>query len=74
TVMVEKLNEHDLHIVLEAINSYEVPVKIDINTATTDIHHAEAQHAETCKFLKNGQVFIQRGENIYSVLGNAVKQ
>ena len=74
TVMVEKLNEHDLHIVLEAINSYEVPVKIDINTATTDIHHAEAQHAETRKFLKNGQVFIQRGENIYSVLGNAVKQ
>ena len=49
-------------------------MKIDINTATTDIHHAEAQHAETRKFLKNGQVFIQRGENIYSVLGNAVKQ
>ena len=73
TVTVEKLNNSDLHIVLEALNSYEVPVKIDINTATTDLDHAEAQPAETRKFLKNGQVFIQRGENIYSVLGNAVK-
>lgn len=73
TVTVEKLNNSDLHIVLEALNSYEVPVKIDINTATTDLDHAEAQPAETRKFLKDGQLFIRRGENIYSVLGNAVK-
>ncbi|MGN0234877.1 MAG: hypothetical protein ACI4BD_00980 [Paludibacteraceae bacterium] len=71
-VKVEKANESDLHIVVDAFNSYEVPMKIDINTSSTDMENVEMQSAKAIKFVKDGQLFIQRGEIIYSVLGNIV--
>lgn len=69
TVTVEYVGENDLHIVVDAWNSYDVPVKIDINTSATAINNVENDAVKAVKFIKNGQLFIQRGENLYNVLG-----
>ncbi|MGN0235164.1 MAG: hypothetical protein ACI4BD_02465 [Paludibacteraceae bacterium] len=68
-ITVEKVGEADLHIVVDALNSYDVPVKIDINTTTTAINNVEKDAAKAVKFVKNGQLYIQRGEKVYNVLG-----
>lgn len=73
TVTVEKVSAAHLHVVLEALNSYDVPVKIDINTAAAGIEIIDAQPAETVKFMRNGQLFIRRGANTYSTLGTIVR-
>ena len=69
TVTVEYVGENDLHIVVDAWNSYDVPVKIDINTSATAINNVENDAVKVVKFIKNGQLYIQRGENLYNVLG-----
>ena len=68
-ITVEKVGEADLHIVVDAVNSYDVPVKIDINTTATAINNVESDAVKAVKFIKNGQLYIQRGENCYNVLG-----
>ena len=69
TVTVENVGENDLHIVVDAWNSYDVPVKIDINTSATALTNVESEEAKAVKFVKNGQLYIQRGEKLYNVLG-----
>lgn len=69
TVTVENVGENDLHIVVDAWNSYDVPVKIDINTSTTALTNVESEDAKAVKFIKNGQLYIQRGEKLFNVLG-----
>ncbi|MGM9826281.1 MAG: hypothetical protein ACI3Z8_07585 [Paludibacteraceae bacterium] len=68
-ITVEKVGEADLHIVVDALNSYDVPVKIDVNTTATAINNVENDAVKAVKFVKNGQLFIQRGEKLYNVLG-----
>ena len=69
TVTVENVGENDLHIVVDAWNSYDVPVKIDINTSATALTNVESEDAKAVKFIKNGQLYIQRGEKLFNVLG-----
>ena len=69
TVTVENVGENDLHIVVDAWNSYDVPVKIDINTSATALTNVESEEAKAVKFIKNGQLYIQRGEKLFNVLG-----
>lgn len=69
TVTVENVGENDLHIVVDAWNSYDVPVKIDINTSATALTNVESENAKAVKFIKNGQLYIQRGEKLFNVLG-----
>ena len=69
TITVEKVGEADLHIVVDAVNSYDVPVKIDVNTTATAINNVENDAVKAVKFIKNGQLYIQRGEKLYNVLG-----
>ena len=69
TITVEKVGEADLHIVVDAVNSYDVPVKIDVNTTATAINNVENDATKAVKFVKNGQLYIQRGEKLYNVLG-----
>ncbi|MGN0208336.1 MAG: hypothetical protein ACI397_02675 [Paludibacteraceae bacterium] len=69
TVTVENVGENDLHIVVDAWNSYDVPVKIDINTSATALTNVESEEAKAVKFVKNGQLYILRGEKLYNVLG-----
>ena len=68
-ITVEKVGEADLHIVVDAVNSYDVPVKIDVNTTATAISNVENDATKAVKFVKNGQLYIQRGEKLYNVLG-----
>ena len=51
------------------MNSYDVPVKIDVNTTATAINNVENDATKAVKFVKNGQLYIQRGEKLYNVLG-----
>ena len=71
TITVEKVGEADLHIVVDAVNSYDVPVKIDINTmpTATALYHKEDDATKVVKCIKNGQVYILRGGKAYTVLG-----
>ena len=69
TITVEKVGEADLHIVVDAVNSYDVPVKIDVNTTATAISNVENDATKAVKFVKNGQLYIQRGEKLFNVLG-----
>ena len=71
TITVEKVGEADLHIVVDAVNSYDVPVKIDINTmpTATALNYKEDDATKVVKFIKNGQVYILRGGKAYTVLG-----
>ena len=73
TVTVEKVSAAHLHIVLDAVNSYDVAVKIDINTAADGIETIDAQRGEAVKFVKDGQLYIRRGAHTYSVLGRIIR-
>lgn len=73
TVTVEKISAAHLHIVLDAVNSYDVAVKIDINTAADGIETIDAQRGEAVKFVKDGQLYIRRGAHTYSVLGRIIR-
>lgn len=71
TVTVET-EEGGLHIVVDALNSYDVPVKIDIHTGEgggTAIENTNADEVKIVKFVKNGQLLIQRGNKVFNVLG-----
>lgn len=46
-----------------------MPVKIDINTSATALTNVESEEAKAVKFIKNGQLYIQRGEKLFNVLG-----
>lgn len=74
TVTVETVGESDLHIVVDAVNSYDTPVKIDINTVVTGIESVEAETLVPLKkFLQDGVLLIQRGDRIYNLTGAQVK-
>lgn len=63
-----------LHIVVDAANSYSVPVQLDILTALpTSIQSPRATDAAAQKVLRRGQVLIQRGEKVYNMLGGIVE-
>ena len=63
-----------LHIVVDAANSYSVPVQLDILTALpTSIQSPRVTDAAAQKVLKAGNVMIQRGENVYNMLGGIVE-
>ena len=63
-----------LHIVVDAANSYSVPVQLDILTALpTSVQSPRATDAAAQKVLRRGQVLIQRGEKVYNMLGGIVE-
>ncbi|MGN1239552.1 MAG: hypothetical protein ACI4TV_01595 [Paludibacteraceae bacterium] len=62
--------EGKLHIVVDAANSYNVPVKIDILTALpTAIEEVGADKTDARKVLRDGRLLILRGDKAYDVLG-----
>ena len=74
TITVETVGENDLHIVVDAVNSYDTPVKIDVNTVATGIKIVESENNLTVKkFINNGVILIQRGEHVYNVMGAQMK-
>ena len=46
-----------------------VSVRYMVNTTATAINNVENDATKAVKFVKNGQLYIQRGEKLYNVLG-----
>lgn len=43
------------------------------NQTTTDINHTDVEAVPTTKFIENGQLYIRRGEAVYTIQGVRVK-
>lgn len=69
TITVEKVGDTDLHIVVNARNSYDVPVKIDIRTLATALDNVSGEAVKPTKTLRNGQLVIERNGTEYNALG-----
>ena len=72
-VTVKKLDGKRISIEVEAMNSYDVPIHITYEGApVTAIEEASADEAlrgMATKMLRDGVLYIQRGETLYNVLG-----
>ena len=72
TVTVENVNGI-LKVDVDAVNSYEVPVKLHFQVYT-DVEDVLATDAiEVKKLFVNGQLYIVRGRNVYAVTGTQLK-
>ena len=70
TVVVSK-KEGKLHLELNALNSYDVPVHIIYDeSATTNIDNTALDTMDTKKILQDGHLLIQRNGTTYNILGS----
>ena len=72
TVTVEKV-DGKLNIEVDALNSYDVPVKLHYSAAGTAVDNVNTEKAQVVKRFVNGQLFIQRGGKIFNAQGAQVK-
>ena len=72
-VTVKKLDGKRISIEVEAMNSYDVPIHITYEgapvTAIEETSADETLRGMATKMLRNGVLYIQRGETLYNVLG-----
>ena len=80
-VEVKKLDGgKKLSIEVNALNSYDVPIHIyyegvPVTESVTAIEHVENNTTTpTTKYIKDGVLYIRRGERVYNVLGGVVSQ
>ena len=80
-VEVKKLDGgKKLSIEVNALNSYDVPIHIyyegvPVTESVTAIEHVENNTTTpTTKYIKDGVLYIRRGERVYNVLGGVVCQ
>lgn len=67
-------NNGALKITIDAVNSYNIPIHIVINArAKTAIDQVNADAVKTTKFIKDGQLYIQRNDNVYTPTGALVE-
>ena len=57
---------------VDALNSYDVPVKLHYNAAGTAVENVTTDEATVVKRLINGQLFIQRGGKTFNAQGAQV--
>ena len=73
-------NGKKLSVEVNAFNSYDVPIHIyyegvPVTESVTAIEHVENNTATpTTKYIKDGVLYIRRGERVYNVLGGVVCQ
>ena len=72
TVTIEKV-DGKMKVEVDALNSYDVPVKLHYNAAGTAVENVTTDEATVVKRLINGQLFIQRGGKIFNAQGAQVK-
>ena len=72
TVTVEKV-DGKLNIEVDALNSYDVPVKLHYSAAGTAVDNVNTEKAQVVKRFVNGQLLIQRGGKIFNAQGAQVK-
>ena len=80
-VEVKKLDDgKKLSIEVNALNFYDVPIHIyyegvPVTESVTAIEHVENNTTTpTTKYIKDGVLYIRRGERVYNVLGDVVSQ
>ena len=72
TVTVKKVNGK-LSFEVDAINSYDVPVKLHYNTAPSALEEITTGNTNSSKRIVNGQLFIIRNGETYNANGTLVK-
>ena len=72
TVTVEKV-DGKLKIDVDAVNSYDLPVKLHYTAAGTAVENVTTDETSVVKRLVNGQLFIQRGGKIFNAQGAQVE-
>ena len=77
-VTVKKLDGKRISIEVDAMNSYDVPIHITYEgapvTAIEETAADELLRGMATKVLRDGVLYIQRGETLYNVLGGVVCQ
>lgn len=74
TVEVSKNEAGNLHVEVNAINSYEVPVHLVYDAgSTTDVEDITADNTNIQKVVQNGQLLIIRNGKVYNAVGVQVK-
>ena len=68
TVTIENINGK-MKVEVDALNSYDVPVKLHYNAAGTAVENVITDEATVVKRLINGQLFIQRGGKTFNAQG-----
>ena len=68
TVTVEKV-DGKLKVEVDALNSYDLSVKLHYNEAGTAVENVTTDEATVVKRLINGQLFIQRGGKTFNAQG-----
>lgn len=71
TVTIENINGK-MKVEVDALNSYDVPVKLHYNAAGTAVENVTTDEATVVKRLINGQLFIQRGGKTFNAQGAQV--
>lgn len=72
TTTVEN-NEGGLSFVVDAINSYNQPVKISFTSIATDVENITVEKASSQKKIINGQLVIIRNGETYNVVGAKIQ-
>ena len=72
TVTVEKV-DGKLNIEVDALNSYDVPVKLHYSAASTAVDNVDIEKAQVVKRFVNGQLLILRGGKTFNAQGAQVK-
>ena len=72
TVTVEKV-DGKLKVEVDAVNSYDLSVKLHYNAAETALDNVTADKTNAVKRLINGQLFIQRSGKTFNAQGAQVK-
>ena len=74
TVEVSKNEAGNLHVEVNAINSYEVPVHLVYDAGSaTDVEDITADNTNIQKVVQNGQLLIIRNGKVYNATGVQVK-
>ena len=74
TVEVSKNEAGNLHVEVNAINSYEVPVHLVYDAGSpTDVEDITADNTNIQKVVQNGQLLIIRNGKVYNASGVQVK-
>ena len=68
TVTIENI-DGKMKVEVDALNSYDVPVKLHYNAAGTAVENVTTDEATVVKRLINGQLFIQRGGKTFNAQG-----
>lgn len=74
TVEVTKLADGNMKIVVDAVNSYDLPIHIEYDSSKTALENSTVSPAQgTYKFMRDGQLYIFHNGKTYTVTGAAVE-